>query len=180
MEWSELKETVKMCPICGERPSGRVYTSNPPKYGYTHCGIHGGYNNSWIEAEEKWNEQVYLYQQKLNKLTDEQIIKALECCASNKDCVSCPYYEKTYCVDADALDLIKRQKAEIETLREKYDRARYNLQAVLDERADHSEAIKEFAERLKEKATVDGDSTWWIANIDVDSVVKEMVGEKDV
>ena len=38
-------------------------------------------------------------------------------------------------------NLINRQKAEIKKLR-------YNLEAVLDERADHSEAIKEFAERF--------------------------------
>lgn len=44
------------------------------------------------------------------------------------------------------LDLINRQKAENERLR-------YNLEAVLDERADHSEAIKEFAEKVCNEIT---------------------------
>jgi hypothetical protein len=35
-------------------------------------------------------------------------------------------------------------------------------------------AFKEFAERLKKEATIDEDSTWWISNIDVDNLVKEM------
>jgi hypothetical protein len=42
----------------------------------------------------------------------------------------------------------------------------------------NSEAIKEFAERLKKEATVDEDSTWWIANIDVDNLVKELTEPK--
>ena len=88
-------------------------------------------------------------------MTDEQIVKALEYCSSSDlgMCKICPFYEQ--CENDEqlvkyTLDLIKRQKAEIEKLREKYDRAMFNLQAVLDERADHSEAIKEFAEKLKE------------------------------
>lgn len=55
-------------------------------------------------------------------MTDEQIIKALECC-SILDCENCPN-EKT-CGEVDgtlkALDLIKRQKAEIERLKELVD-----------------------------------------------------------
>ena len=43
-------------------------------------------------------------------------------------------------------NLINRQKAEIKKLR-------YNLEAVLDERADHSEAIKEFAESVDKIVT---------------------------
>ena len=42
-----------------------------------------------------------------------------------------------------------------------------------------SEAIKEFAERLKEEATVDDDSIWWIAGVDIDKVLKEMVGDTE-
>ena len=160
MDWSELKETVKMCPICGERPGGLVYTSNPPKYGYSHCGIHGGYNNSWIEAEEKWNEQVYLYQQKQNKLTDEQIIKALECCTNEHlGCEDgCPYAD-VGCYDEDgfhtipmkdALDLIKRQKAEIERL-EKHVQTIVKMKRCIDLKKQVEEsAINRLAEKLKE------------------------------
>lgn len=55
-------------------------------------------------------------------LTDNEIIKAFECC-SNADriteCGRCPYYRKG-CLDkvhADAIDLINRQKIEIESLK---------------------------------------------------------------
>ena len=59
-------------------------------------------------------------------MTDTEIIKALECCLLNNEqhnerCEECPLYE-TYDVicqnllACDALDLIKRQKAETERL----------------------------------------------------------------
>lgn len=61
-------------------------------------------------------------------MTDEQIIKALECCATDDgdDCSQCPYGNIVYkpgnggCVNRcrkDALDLINRQRAEIKSLR---------------------------------------------------------------
>ena len=61
-------------------------------------------------------------------MTDNEIIKALECCATDKpdDCFQCPYDKMVYnpgydgCADRcrkDALDLINRQKAENEELR---------------------------------------------------------------
>lgn len=61
-------------------------------------------------------------------MTDEQIIKALECCATDDgdDCFQCPYGNIVYkpgnggCVNRcrkEALDLINRQKAENEELR---------------------------------------------------------------
>ena len=60
-------------------------------------------------------------------MADEQIIKALECCATDDgdDCFQCPYGNIVYksgnggCVNRcrkDVLDLINRQKAEIERL----------------------------------------------------------------
>ena len=54
--------------------------------------------------------------------TDEQIIKALECCSYatyNSDCEKCPYYPDKECVKkqcTDIIDLIKRLKAENERL----------------------------------------------------------------
>ena len=68
------------------------------------------------------------------------------------------------------IDLINRQKAEIERLK-------YNLKAVLDERADHSEAIKEFAERLKKESYERIDLTAYVEVSDIDNLVNEMVGE---
>ena len=61
-------------------------------------------------------------------MTDNEIIKALECCnvcSSPEYCGECPYVECTTvkgCVGemlTDALDLINRQKAEVERLTDK-------------------------------------------------------------
>ena len=54
-------------------------------------------------------------------LTDNEIIKALECCASDNinSCDDCPFYkqcENDEQLSKYALDLINRQKAEIERL----------------------------------------------------------------
>lgn len=59
-------------------------------------------------------------------MTDNEIIKALECCSDDEPrfCSVCPYYlqdkDNDYCredMNKDALSLINRQKAEIETLK---------------------------------------------------------------
>lgn len=59
-----------------------------------------------------------------HKFTDDDVIKALECCRDFGDCSLCPYEEATFndeldCTErmhTDALALINRQKAEIESL----------------------------------------------------------------
>ena len=97
-------------------------------------------------------------------MTDEQIIKALECCATDDgdDCFQCPYGNIVYkpgnggCVNRcrkDALDLINRKKAKIEESKDEI----------------KSEAIKEFAERLC-KGRVENDPVV----IAVKSELKEM------
>ena len=55
------------------------------------------------------------------KLTDKEIVKALECCKFDGDCLACPmnHYKDGICSNEmlkSALDLINRQKAEIERL----------------------------------------------------------------
>lgn len=61
-------------------------------------------------------------------MTDEQIVKALECCVSSAGgdaCRRCPYEDEGICVtdglalQRDSLALIKRQQAEIEKLEDK-------------------------------------------------------------
>ena len=123
-----------------------------------------------------------------NKFTDNEIIKALECCTKVDACHECPY--GAACLDdkyvsiiaKDALDLINRQKAEIERLNVElvgmrgacesykmhYDNAKAEierLQKVNDSLGEaggklvvaykkaKSEARKEFAERLKKVGT---------------------------
>ena len=90
------------------------------------------------------------------KFTDAEIVKALECCRE-KDCGDCPMgeYPQTICEwDAFdlAIDLINRQKAEIEELtkllRSRH-RAIEHLEGVIVSLPDQvrSEAIKGFADR---------------------------------
>lgn len=121
-------------------------------------------------------------------MKDKEIIKALECCMSdNPPCTTCKYDGDTITVDEcmgelmkDALDLINRQRAEIERLEETKNRLSYNLQAVLDERADHTEAVKEFAERLKKKKLHiedEGQIFKMVHCYEIDNLVKETVGE---
>ena len=92
------------------------------------------------------------------KFTDEEVIKALECCA-NADCLNCPRWTEEWgsgmCADflPSVLDLINRQKAEIEILNKAVESECDSCAcALLDERDNaRAEAIKEFAERLKEE-----------------------------
>lgn len=131
-------------------------------------------------------------------MTDEQIIKALECCATDDgdDCSQCPYGNIVYksgnggCVNRcrkDALDLVNRQKAEIERLKRKNTILSKNadtaFQDGLDENRDlfkkeiepeiRNEAIKEFAKFLIEKSK---DGKIFIS--DIPDYVKEMTEAK--
>lgn len=118
-------------------------------------------------------------------MTDNEIIKALECCTDYSYesllCRECPYFEYGFnrrCRDElseDSLALISRQKAEIEALK------LINSTYVATTEEIREIAIKEFAERLKEKAitfyTIIGR---WISVKDIDNLVKEMEGEHEV
>ena len=52
----------------------------------------------------------------VKKMTEREIIKALECCKDN-NCHECPIKGCTEDIFVEALDLIDRQKAEIERLK---------------------------------------------------------------
>ncbi len=94
----------------------------------------------------------------MNKLTEEQIFKALEWHTNEEenDCIECPYKERKYfgnCVEfllKDILNLLNRQKAEIERLK-----IRNKTLTEITNNYDwkfkkaKSEARKEFAERVK-------------------------------
>lgn len=106
------------------------------------------------------------------KLTDEEIIKALECCISTtteEACAGCPFNKQKLCdkdqwaLERYALDLINRQKAEIEKMKEcpkcvyEYDGevTEYCVQGPCPNfktvEQIKAEAYKEFAENLEEK-----------------------------
>ena len=134
------------------------------------------------------------------KLTDNEIVKALECCANLEACEKCPMgsmekYDTDTCehqIMLYSLDLINRQNEyikkcdnleriadkTIETQKAEIERLKYNLKAVLDERADHTEAYKEFAERLKATAKA---NEWngTICGVDIDNLLKELVGDEN-
>ena len=108
-------------------------------------------------------------------MTDNEIIKALKCCKSSvASCEECPMHvEGVIChgyeLNRKALDLIKRQRAEIERLK------RYNTEVAYKH---YNDGIKEFAERLKEtKFKHDNDYIIYAKNIDV--LAKEMTGDTE-
>ena len=146
----------------------------------------------------------------MRDMTDNEIIKALELCATldSGNCKKCPCRE--ICNENDGtltkltLDLISRQKAEIERLQKKantpfakvtFDRDK--LQEMVDECAKNieidinlakSEAIKEFAERLKRyelsmycsfPKTNIGSENYIVLSDSIDNLVKEMTEENE-
>ena len=112
-------------------------------------------------------------------MTDNEIIKALECCANSDGCENCPYSRQCDGVEhiQYALDLINRQKAEIKRFngviknfiatkeRQKAEIERLSNQngiefdraaiATVERHTKHIErrAIKEFAERFENELT---------------------------
>ena len=119
-------------------------------------------------------------------MTDEQIIKALECCnrpTSEGRCKGCPYYKIdgrcTAILLDETINLINRQKAEIESLKHRKTELQIRNQELQHEK---SEAIKEFAERLKHfiiPQKADGYTREIVLKIDIDNLVKEMTEEKE-
>lgn len=88
------------------------------------------------------------------KFTDEEILKALECCyASTGDCENnCPMCDLENCNDVlmsgYVRDLIERQKAEIERLKG-FVITNTIMESQRIKREAKDEAYKEFAEELK-------------------------------
>ena len=134
-------------------------------------------------------------------MTDNEIIKALEHCTSSttsEACNGCPLFSTTVCTEMEnglmiyALNLINRQKAEIEELT-KLLRSRHiaieHLEGVIVSLPDEVrvEAIKEFAERLKKSAFACDVSfgygkehyTEAVAVVEIDNLVKEITESKD-
>ena len=119
------------------------------------------------------------------KYTDEEIIKAMECCEKTTaiGCKDCPLGEERdtgeTCVTTlckNVLDLINRQKAEIEKL-EKGELSKamtFNSETI---KRCVDEAIREFAERLKEKHKNHLVCNIYVLNNEIDNLVKEMTEE---
>lgn len=146
-------------------------------------------------------------------MTYEKIIKAIKACVEIEDCSQCPYKNNnlldTSCFSKlfkETLDLINHQRAEIERLKKIGTEADNFARAICNERmlkgkpvADYedlqeyikkakAEAIKEFAERLKEESSIECDVSMGFGRpcyedaipiIAVDNLVKEMVGDEN-
>ena len=126
-------------------------------------------------------------------MTDNKIIKALECCTEDEDCTHCPSIkEMPYCsndIMVGALNLINRQQTEVEKLKEEIQITK-DAYAMLQTKNEiiKSEVVKEFAERLKNKIktecnpygkpTFDYDTSIAIMHY-IDNLVKEMVGDNN-
>ena len=117
-------------------------------------------------------------------MTDEQIMQGLKWCYQVEgSCGDCPYrpddIKKAKCHDRlgnDVIELIERQKAEIKMLKTENERVKTNIYKMAIDKAlaekAKAEAIKEFEERLKEKAK-EG-PFWYIHVDDIDNLAKEM------
>lgn len=100
----------------------------------------------------------HAHRKRVNKLTDEQVMKGLECC-KNLDCQHCEMKSETmgnmneclYTNAENALDLINRQNTLIESMQENIKCVMSaNVRLINQVGKAKSEAIKEFAEKLKE------------------------------
>ena len=127
-------------------------------------------------------------------MTDNEIIKAMQCVTGNDvSCSECAYQKalpfpscRKMCAK-NALDLINCQKAEIERLEKELMKCKlekemlYNLGTEIK-----TVAIKEFADRLKDRLTGIGRSTIYgnfeygtIKSYEIDNLVKEMTEVKE-
>lgn len=135
-----------------------------------------------------------------DKKFDEEIIEALDLCTQQNGsipCYDCPCWndDEQECEGIDytaTLDLIKRQKAEIERLKEcpkcvyEYDGeiTEYCVQGPCSNfktvEQIKSEAYKEFAERLKSYLLLNKKGEMSVVCFEnIDNLLKEMVGEEE-
>lgn len=137
------------------------------------------------------------------KLTDEDVVEGLERCISTTTagaCAGCPFNKQNLCdkdqwaLERYALDLIKRQKSEIERLKSANDEKFRQWDMLAEKTKQHyadlyneakdklkAEAYRVFAEALRKHYD---NPVWYLGGSNgffdnLDSLVKEMVGEKE-
>lgn len=96
-------------------------------------------------------------------MTDDKIIKALECCGIDR-CDDCPCWTEELSCDHNlellALDLIKRQKAEIESIKRNRKEFAESVDKLLHEHSrgdiDDRELYRLFGELKKEMENENG------------------------
>ncbi len=127
-------------------------------------------------------------------MTDNEIIKALECCSEANNCGKCEYEPTEYQIGTvgccnelmkDALDLINRLQAENERLSQFGGILLHNGSELFKEvQTAKAEAYKEFAERLKKALYSDScrlvfDSDLDIFECAINNLLKELVGDNN-
>ena len=132
-------------------------------------------------------------------MADREIIRAFDLCensVSDGKCNKCPFgNNRDGCLNLNnhVLDLIKRQKAELERLKKENEVMKTNCNSMCTSmpnmaKAERAEAIKEFAERLKEGElymhivfpnTRCRTATFIVLSKNIDNLVKEMTGENN-
>lgn len=118
-------------------------------------------------------------------MNDTDIKKALECHTKEDGvCTECPLYPNHACfhiLTKSALDLINRQQEEIDQWKEEANRYQNLYCMSLDDIGkEKSEAVREFAERLKDNLQWDsGYDDKFAFESDINSLVKEMVGDTE-
>lgn len=130
------------------------------------------------------------------KMSDNEIIKALECCTNNNaldNCDTCPLCDYGNCQDTlikYCSNTINRQKAEIERLKNHFMYCKVHNHVAIEIGAEHAiieaikpQIIKEFAEKLKHKcrdsAELDDYKMTVVTKSDIDDLVKEMTEGQD-
>lgn len=133
----------------------------------------------------------------IKALEDNEIVEALECCLSdNPPCYRCKYDGDTTTVDEcmgklmkDTLDLINRQKAEIERLTNIVDDGAevcHNCHSKYAEKIKQvkAEAVKEVVNRLQKLiisqlgcSTMEKKEAYYFCLDVIDNIEKEMAGD---
>ena len=116
-----------------------------------------------------------------NKLTDNEIVKALECCRHDDYdyCEKCPYRKNKPCQESliqDSFDLINRLQAENEEQEKAITNALNRIKEV--RQTAKAEAYKECIEKVKERlSTCVTDTQQMVVELRLDNLLKEMIGE---
>lgn len=116
------------------------------------------------------------------KFTDKEIIETLERCSKCDGCFGCAmaYMQSAKCItvlQTECLDLINRQKAEIERLKGSTI-VNNIMESQRIKREAKAKAYKEFAEKLK-KETLSDRGYDILQQGTIDNLLKEMVGEEE-
>lgn len=172
------------------------------------CPICGGHMECIHQSTDTWEcdtcdyivgestlKELRCYRMTDKKITDEDIISSLEIIATTRNCNECKIRNCKWgtcnCeqITANAaLDLINRQKTEIEKLKKEKDEYAYLYDKHVNTAFSHikAEAVKEFADRLEENIS---DGCHIVSDEEycgfdcgdihkcIDNLLKEMVGD---